>query len=181
LDTLEGFAGCGFLSGDSVVIIATADHITELNKRLMKHGFDLDSLMALDQYTPLEANVTLSQFMVNDWPDEVLFNRLISKIISRAKQEDRKVRAFGEMVALLWEKGLHGATVQLEHLWNQLHSKELFTLYCAYPKSGFTQDANHSIDEICNQHSKVIDGDNHPSTEIYYRSSVPANGLNLAS
>ena len=170
-DTLEGFVGCGFLSGDSVVIIATSSHIALLNERLRKQGFDLEAMKATDQYITIDANEVLSKFLVNDWPDEKLFNELVTQIISRAKKNDRKVRAFGEMVALLWEQGLNGATVHLENLWHELHRKESFTIYCAYPKSGFTQDVNHSIDTICKTHSKIIDGQDRPSTEIYYRNA----------
>lgn len=169
LNTLEGFMGCGFLSGDSVVTIATGEHINRLNERLAVHGFDIDELMSRDQYIPLNVNEALSNFMVNNWPDEKLFNEYISEVINRATKENRKVRAFGEMVALLWQQGHNGATVKLEHLWNRLHSKERFSLYCAYPKNGFTQNASDSLDTICKAHSKIIDGQSRPSTEIYYK------------
>lgn len=171
LNTLEGFAGCGFLSGDSVVIIATTEHLEKLNDRLRTQGFDLEALIENEQYFPLEARDTLSKFMVKNWPDEKLFEKCISGLIARASKNGRKIRAFGEMVAVLWENGLHGATVQLEHLWNQLHEKEAFTLYCAYPKTGFSQTISHSIDTICKAHSKIIDGQTRPATEIYYRTS----------
>ena len=168
LDTLEGFAGCGLLSGDCVIIIATEQHLEELNTRLIQHGFDLTALRASNQYMPLEADEILQSFMVNNWPDEQLFNQSISNIIRKGRQQGRKIRAFGEMVALLWDNGLHGATVQLENLWHQLHALDQFTLYCAYPKAGFTQDASDSLDCICKSHSKMIDGKARPSTEIYY-------------
>ena len=171
LDTLEGFAGAGFLAGDSVVIIATAPHLENLNARLRKQGFNLESLKKRSQYIPLEANETLSKFMVNDWPDERLFRNLVTDILKDATKDNRKVRAFGEMVAVLWEKGLNGATVQLEHLWCDLHKGD-FTLYCAYPKNGFTQSALDSIETICKTHTKIIDGYPRPATEIYYRAVV---------
>ena len=172
LDSLEGFAGCSLLSGHSVIIIATKEHLAELNKRLKSQNFNLEDLIERDQYIPIEANDALSKFMVNDWPDEIRFNKFISGVIRRACTNNRKVDAFGEMVALLWKQGLLGATVQLEKLWHELHAANPFTLYCAYPKSGFTQDATHSINHICSIHSKIIDGENHPSTEIYYREAI---------
>ena len=170
LDTLEGFAGCGLLSGDSVVIIATQIHLDGLNTRLQKQGFNLNHIKTTDQYIPIEANEALSKFLVNNWPDEKLFNDFVSEVVARAKVNGRKVRAFGEMVAVLWEQGHNGATVQLENLWHQFHSKDQFSLYCAYPKSGFTQNAHESVNAICSAHSVMIDGQTHPSTEIYYRS-----------
>lgn len=168
LNTLEGFAGNGILSGDSVVIIAKQLHLDQLQERLAKHGFDIDSLIKNDLYLPLEATDTLAKFMVNDWPDEELFNDFVFGILKRARKNGRKVRAFGEMVAILWEQGNNGATVRLENLWHNLHSMDSFSIYCAYPKSGFTRNYEDSISEICKAHSKVIDGQNRPSTEIYY-------------
>jgi hypothetical protein len=171
LDTLEGFAGTGFLANDSVVIIATSTHLDALNARLRSHSFDLNALIKGDQYIPIKAEDLLSILLVDGWIDEKIFNSFITDIVNRAKQRNGKVRAFGEMVAVLWEQGLCGATVQLENLWNQLHGKSPFTLFCAYPKTGFMQSTNDSIDIICKQHAKVIDGYAKPSTDIYYKSA----------
>ncbi|HYG49780.1 MAG TPA: MEDS domain-containing protein [Flavobacteriales bacterium] len=170
LNTLEGFAGCGLLSGDSVVIIATQNHLDSLNQRLRSQNLDLDTLIKTERYFPLEATETLSKFMVNNWPDEKLFENYVSAIITRATKGNRKVRAFGEMVAVLWAQGLNGATLRLEHMWHNLYNKKKFSLYCAYPRNGFTQGAHDSMDAICKAHTKIIDGQSHPSTEIYYKS-----------
>jgi hypothetical protein len=169
LDSLEGFVGSGLLAGDAVIIIATTEHLVAIEKRLKKQGFNMDKLASSDQYIGLDADETLSKFMVNDWPDEDLFMELVTTLFKRAQQNNRKVRAFGEMVALLWKQGLNGATVQLENLWTRFQKKDEFTLFCAYPKVGFTQDMHASMDLICCQHSKVIDGGPRPSTEIYYK------------
>ena len=171
LDTLEGFTGTGFLANDSVVIIATSTHLDALNARLRSQGFDLNALIRADQYIPIDAEDLLSVFLVDGWIDEQIFNSFINDIIKRAKQRNGKVRAFGEMVAVLWKQGNRDATVQLENLWNQLHAKSPFTLFCAYPKVGFTRSADDSIDLICRQHAKVIDGYARPSTNIYYKSA----------
>jgi hypothetical protein len=61
-----------------------------------------------------------------------------------------------KMVDRLWGQGLSGATVQLERLWHALCRQEGFSLFCAYPKSGFTQNAEESIREICEAHSRVL-------------------------
>jgi hypothetical protein len=151
-----------------VIIIATENHLNNLDKRLRNQGFDPDVLIRENQYFPLEANETLSKFMINGWPEEDLFQEFITDLIAKAKANGRKVRAFGEMVAVLWANGLNGATVRLENLWHKVHALDNFSLYCAYPKSGFTRGYQDSLDQICRAHSKIIDGDNRPSTEIYY-------------
>lgn len=156
INTLQGFVSKGLSKGDSVIIIATTEHLRSLNQQLRSEGFDLFTLTLQDQYIPLNAEETLSQFMINGWPDENLFYHLLTNLLLRARKKDRKVRAFGEMVAVLWSQGYSGATVHLEHLWNRFRASETFSLFCAYPKSGFTEDANKSLSKICGCHSKMI-------------------------
>ena len=171
LDTLEGFTGSGFLANETVVVIATSQHLEALNDRLFYQGFNVNDLISSNQYMPIDASDLLSAFLVNNWIDENIFNSFISGLIDRAGRRNNKIRAFGEMVAILWERGLYGPTIQLEKLWNQLHSRSEFTLFCAYPKVGFTQSASESLETICKQHGKVIDGQARPATEIYYKSA----------
>ncbi len=170
LNTVEGFAGSGIIAGDSVIIISTQAHLDQLQKRLTDHNFDLDQLIKEDAYIPLEVEDTLAKFMVNGQPDETLFNALISGLLTRARKRSANVRAFGEMVALLWKQGNHEATVKLEQLWHNLHSVERFSLFCAYPKNSFTPIHDQSVVDICRVHSKMIDGQSRPSTEIHYTS-----------
>lgn len=156
LDSLEGFVAGGIVAGDGVVVIITPPHLLALNQRLKQRGINVASALRTDQYLALDAETILSEFMINGWPDELLFNELVTKLLTRAKGNGRRVRAFGEMVALLWAQGNNCATVRLEHLWHRLCNEQSFSLFCAYPRSGFTRDASASIQEICDTHSRVV-------------------------
>jgi len=169
LDALVGFAGAGINAGDCVIIIATPAHLKALEERLQSYAVHVDVLIAENRYIPLDAEATLAKFMVNDWPDETLFIQTVSALIDKAQKNNRRVRAFGEMVALLWAEGHNGATVQLEQLWSRFCEKATFCLFCAYPKSGFTQDISASIMNICCAHSKVIRGTEESLREVYYQ------------
>jgi hypothetical protein len=158
LDTLEGFIGGGLDSGDAAIIIATRIHRYALAERLEARGFDLDAARRRDQYIDLDAEQLLANFMIDGWPDDDLFERLITSLLHRARDSGRQVRAFGEMVAILWAAGHTAATVRLEHLWHSLCERESFSLFCAYPKSGFTDDAETSIRDICKAHSRLVSG-----------------------
>lgn len=158
LDALEGFVAGGLRADDSVITIAKAEHLKALDDRLRAQGVDVEAARAVDRYISVDADETLAKFMRNGWPDEVLFTQTVTELLARARTGGRKVRAFGEMVAVLWANGHNGATVRLEHLWHAFCQTEAFSLFCAYPKSGFTQDALTSIKEICDTHSKVICG-----------------------
>lgn len=158
LDALEGFIAGGIQAGDGVVVIATPPHIASLNERLLARNIDIASAARSNQYQALDAEETLAKFMVMGWPDEDFFRAAVTDILQRAQGDNRRVRAFGEMVAILWARGNTGATVHLEHLWHRLCNEQSFSLFCAYPQIGFTRDASASIQEICAAHSRVIPG-----------------------
>ncbi|MDB5121229.1 MAG: hypothetical protein JWN56_2447 [Sphingobacteriales bacterium] len=167
LDVLQGFVGDGINAKEGVIVIATQQHLHGLETRLIAHGINVKSLIDNGDYIPLDAAITLSRFMVNGWPDEELFFKVVTDLIVKAKKDNRKVRAFGEMVAILWAQGNNGATVNLEHLWNKFCEREAFCLFCAYPKSGFTQSQNESLLHICNSHSRLIKPSQKPANLFY--------------
>lgn len=165
---LSGFVQGGISAGDGVIIIATQKHLEALQSRLSDFGVDIKKFLNT-QYFPMDAKETLAKFMVNGWPDESKFINIVTNLLKKVRKNNRKVRAFGEMVAILWAEGYNGATVQLEHLWNKFCDNEVFCLYCAYPKSGFTQDINASLQHICSAHSKMILPDHQTPSDILYR------------
>jgi hypothetical protein len=95
--------------------------------------------------------------MVNGEPDEGSFRTVVAELLARARVNGRRVRAFGEMVAVLWARGAQDATLRLEHLWCELCRVET-ALLCAYPRDGFTQDPQESIEQIRATHSMMLSG-----------------------
>ena len=156
LDSLEGFVAGGLLANEGVIVIATRAHLVSLEQRLSARGLDVSAARERDRYIALDATDALSKFLVKGWPDEDRFEQFVTEMIGRAGREGRRVRAFGEMVAVLWARGQSGATIQLEHLWHRFCQSKTFSLFCAYPRSGFTQDTDASIREICAAHTRVI-------------------------
>lgn len=157
LDTLGRFIAAGLESEEAVVVIATEPHRRALERMLQEYGFDLAAARASNRFVALDAVETLGRFMVGGWPDDVLFRETVGGLLKRAGSQTRLVRAFGEMVALLWAQGHCAATVRLEHLWHRFCAEEGFSLLCAYPKSGFTGSAAESIRQICDAHSHVVE------------------------
>ena len=171
LDTLEGFIGNGLRAGDSAIVIATAAHRDALETRLLVQGIDLAEARRNEQYIDLDAEQCLAEFIVNGWPDDDYFVAFVNGLLKRARRSGRKVRAFGEMVALLWARGDHAATVRLEHIWQKLCQAESFSLFCAYPKSIFLDDMDDSIGHICLAHNKIVAGDVQSKTEVVYKAA----------
>lgn len=156
LDSLEEFIFDGIDQEESVVVIALNTHLEALEDRLVARGVNVDAAREADQYITVDAVRFLPTFLVGGWPDDELFRQAVLALLDRARKTGRPVRAFGELVAILWSQGHKGATVRLEHMWHELCETEVFSLYCAYPRTGFPQDASESIQEICDAHSAVI-------------------------
>lgn len=169
MNLLMGFVSSGIKNHECVVIIGTALHVSALKTALKRQGFNLNELKSDKQLILLDAEDVLANFMVNDWPDEDLFHKKIGEIVGEAHKRNRRIRAFGEMVAVLWAKGLSGATVQLEDLWNKFCENKALCLFCAYPKIGFTQDMHASMNHICHAHTKMISGEHVTPSEVFYR------------
>ncbi len=155
--SLSAFVAAGLRTGEGAIVIATPAHREALEKELQSQGLDPAALRAQEQYFPLDAAETLSSFMVDGEPDKKRFLQTASPLITRAAQGGRRVRAFGEMVALLWAEGNGDAAITLEQFWNDLAGTHSFCLFCAYPMNGFCGTANgEPFTHICHKHSRVI-------------------------
>jgi PAS domain S-box-containing protein len=152
LDEVSGFIGEGLKAGEAGIVIATQPHREGLELRL-----DPCPAFAGHRYLALDAAATLAEFMVDGWPDERLFAEVLGGIVRQAAQlGNGQVRAFGEMVALLWAEGQHEAALHLEELWNDLARTHSFSLLCAYPMDGFRHEEHGgSFLHICNSHREV--------------------------
>ena len=95
--------------------------------------------------------------MVNDWPNEQRFHEVVGNLLAQADGRHLWVRAFGEMVAVLWAEGRQEAALHLEKLWNRLSERYSFSLYCAYPTRAFDKAVTHTrFKDICTEHTDVL-------------------------
>lgn len=159
LDSVTEFVSSGLARGDACIVIATPAHRTALEQRLASDDMDvLAAARAGGTYIARDAHETLSTFMVDGAPAPERFSAIISNTIARAAAGGRRVRVFGEMVALLWAEGNHAAAIRLEELWNDLHDRQVhFSLFCGYPMRSFEGEAYEApFAAICQQHSQVI-------------------------
>ena len=156
LDSLSGFIRTGLSSGDACIVIATKAHREGLEERLKAKELDVAN-DTQGEYIALDAVETLSTFMVDGLPEPERFFELIGGIFTQAREGRHGIRAFGEMVALLWEEGNQAGAIHLEELWNDLARTQSFSLFCAYPMHGFGK-ATHGIPftEIGTHHTRVI-------------------------
>lgn len=157
LNSLSGFIGSALTSGDGAVVVATESHRKGLDELLRANGVDVEGARSGGRYLVLDAADTLAQFMVDGSPERERFHEVVGKVIAGLVQGTSRVRAFGEMVGLLWAQGNHSGAIRLEELWNELRQEHSFSLFCAYPMNGF--DGEKFIEpygNVCGVHSRVI-------------------------
>ena len=152
------FIGTGLAAGHGGIVIATPAHVTEIERRLLASGCEIATAKETGQYVALDAAATLSRFMVNGWPDDQRFHEVVGGLIRQAEHLHSWVRAFGEMVALLWAEQKQDAALHLEKLWNDLaNSYYSFSLFCAYPIKDFDDDmSRHRFKDVCTEHSRIL-------------------------
>jgi len=159
LEQVADFMDGALRRGDSAIVIATAEHRAEIDRRLHGAGHAVGAEhWFTGEYIALDADETLARFMREDWPDDELFDEVVGGLIRAAAQDGaRSVRAFGEMVAILCQRGNHAAAIRLEELWNGLSSQQDFSLYCAYPLNLFTKPEDCvAFQHVCTRHSHVL-------------------------
>jgi hypothetical protein len=136
------YTSMGLRRGEAVVIVATPLLRAALVQEIGAAGFDPARLATEGQLTLLDAADTLSQLLVAGVPDAKRFRQLLGSIIEGTVGRFPRVRAYGEMVDLLWQKGDLTAALQLEELWNDLAKARPFALHCAYAIDNFDHAAH---------------------------------------
>lgn len=139
----------------TAILIATPEHTKLIDERLAESGVDVQAAKAAGLYHQFDAEETLSLFMRGGHPNAELFRTTVGKIIGDTSSRSTGIRAFGEMVAILWRRGQRDAALELEALWNNLGKIYDFSLYCAYPfdVATSTETAAH---DICCKHTRTI-------------------------
>lgn len=166
LNSLSGFIGTALNSGDGALVVATPEHRGSLDELLQANGVDTLGAIKAGRYVSLDAANTLSKFMVDGTPEPDRFKEVLGGVIASVTDGRSRVRAFGEMVALLWAQGNHTAAIRLEQLWNDLKAAHSFSLFCAYPMNGFDgQRYAESHAGVCSVHSRVIPAESYAGLE----------------
>jgi signal transduction histidine kinase/CheY-like chemotaxis protein len=157
--TVADFLAVGLCAGQPVVVIATEAHREAFGARMRAKGLDVDAAERRGQLVWLDARRTLEAFMVDGMPDGERFRAAIAPVLDRCLEicEIPTVRAYGEMVDLLWQDGNMQAALRLEEYWNGLADDYDFSLLCAYRMCNFGVAADaDGFRAVCCNHGHVI-------------------------
>jgi hypothetical protein len=148
----------GLSAGQGAVVIATESHRDAFVAELDARGADSAAALRDGRLVVLDAHETMARFIVDGQPDRELFEATVRPLLSALRARcPAGVRAYGEMVGVLWEEGRFAAAIRLEDFWNALLCDGSFRLFCAYPidvcGDGFTPA---DVDAVMSTHTHVV-------------------------
>ena len=150
----------GLRIGESAVVIATPEHRDAFTLELVNLGVNTEKAESEGRLLFLDAVRTLGELLIDGQPDWVRFKRVIGAAMSKVQAAGPTgLRAYGEMVGVLWTARKYTAAIRLEEFWNKLLHSGGFSLFCSYPIDIFTTDFQISgVDSLLCDHTHLIPG-----------------------
>ncbi|HMI92989.1 MAG TPA: GAF domain-containing protein, partial [Polyangiales bacterium] len=161
----SAFLAEGLDQQEPVLVIAVPEHRVAFLHGLQERGCDVEGARASGQLTFLDAHELLASFMRGALPDRELFFSQLRAVLGRFPSNTR-LRAYGEMVDVLWKRGAVDAALVLEELWNELQHAHGFSLLCAYLMAGFYKQPE-GLREVRARHTYALEkrADHHAPPE----------------
>jgi hypothetical protein len=153
------FAASAIANGEGVILVPTAAHWEAFRPRLAAEGVDVAAAQDSGQLTVVDADELLPQFMRDAMPDAPVFLGLAQKAISKARDGGRfpKVRWWGEMVNVLWERGDVAASMDLEDQFDRLAREQEIAIFCSFVMDNFNGDVHaRMLPRLGQNHSHLI-------------------------
>jgi hypothetical protein len=145
---------------DVAVAIATLAHLELFATVLVDAGIDVDAAHASGQYVALDADALLSGIVdstgVNLERFDATLGRVLEDAWDTAAKRGGRVRLFGEMVQLLWERGDVSGALEFEARANALSMSTGLSVLCAYASS-VVDDDPIARERIGAFHTGVVD------------------------
>jgi hypothetical protein len=155
---VSAFIAEGITLEQPALIIATPAHLQCIVENLGAAAIDVERLKAKGELLLLDARQTLATFMADGQPDADFFKASAAIALEQlSRGRDKTIRAYGEMVDVLWKDGMNAAAIKLEMLWNRLANTHEFSLLCGYALGNFYKDA--SIDDVRRHHTHMVAAD----------------------
>ena len=157
--TVCRFAGAAIANGEGIILVPTITHWKAIRPRLEAEGVDVEAARKRGQLTVVNSEEFLPRFMSDAMPDSPLFLGLAADVIGEARAGARyeKVRWWGEMVNVLWERGDAAASMNLEDMFDRLAKKHDIAIFCSFLMDNFNGDVHaHMLPRLGTNHSHLI-------------------------
>jgi hypothetical protein len=147
----------GLINGEAAAIVAKPFLRKALIDLLVRDGIDMQSCRDEGKIKFLDAGFLLSRLWIDDGIDAEAFEKFVSDPLIALKHKYGKVRVFGEMGDVLWQRGAYDEAIQLEDRWNDLFNKIEFSKLCTYSLNHLDPtNYDEILEKICRCHTHHI-------------------------
>lgn len=156
-ESVAEYLAAGLRAGEAAIVIARPQHRRRFIGALARLELNAQALVEQGQLRFLDAEETLALFMTGGMPQWDRFQQAVGGLIADARLRYPRVRAYGEMVDVLWQQGSRDAAIRLEEYWNDLGKLQAFALFCAYFMDPLDSKAYAGpLQCVCKVHSHLI-------------------------
>ncbi|MBA3756735.1 MAG: MEDS domain-containing protein [Nitrosomonas sp.] len=147
----------GLANGEGVVIIARPALRKAVISKMDALGLDVHAFKSQGQIKFFDAEFLLAGFLIDGVLDEQTFQQFVASPILATQLKFGKVRAFGEMVDVLWKNDLQDLAIELESLWDELCNKHELMFLCTYLLDSLDpNNYDNSLERICKCHTHSL-------------------------
>lgn len=145
--------------GDVGLVIAPAERLNGVERALESLGVDCRDAIKRGRLDLFDGHQVLQRIMYGGRPDPEAFDRVLGQKVREllGRRHAHNLRAYGELVGILWSGGNEAGAVELERLWNQLLEDLPVSLYCGYPMTGFDEPVwSDTMEAVLALHTHAI-------------------------
>lgn len=146
----------GLACGETLLAVMLPENWKRTARRLQDSGVSVRTAIDRGRLTVLDAEESLAECTLNDWPVEERLDRSAGALVRELRRRGPALRVYGEMVDLLARDGNFRSAQRMESLWHELASREPFTLFCGYSSVHFGHPSSlGALKSICATHTRV--------------------------
>jgi hypothetical protein len=150
------FLAAGYRASEPAIVVARPSNWTSMSEQLETLGVPVERAIDEGMIVVKEATDTLRRLSRNGSPDAAAFDAVVGKAVTGLAQRGARVRAYGEMVDMLAQRGDLADAIRLETFWNGLGERISFCLMCGYSAAHFVATSTHrALRDICSAHTHV--------------------------
>lgn len=160
-DAVAAWVAPALEGGGGVILICAPHNAALVLGALRERGVDTDGPLACGRLVIVDARPFMARFIMDGMPDGARFHALASEALARLRaalpSPEGEVRAWGEMVNLLWQEGNPDAARRLEALWNEVIDAHGIRLLCSYRMDNLDPHTHEgALRDVCGSHSQLV-------------------------
>lgn len=148
----------GFERGDGCLVLATAESVRAVAPLLAGCGLPVETLQAQRRLALGDAEQIVDEICAEAEPSAAALEAVVVRLTDELDAPSGRIRAYGELVDVLWHRGARAESERLEEHWNRLLERRRIDLLCGYHADDpFARDLHLDlVPRVCRTHEAVM-------------------------